>query len=46
MRAQAKQLQSILTSQISMTEASMSFEACKMNRNGSNMLPLLSKLFI
>jgi len=38
MRAQAKQLQSILTSQISVTEALMSFKACKMNKNGSNML--------
>jgi hypothetical protein len=37
MRAWAKQLQNILTSQISITEASMSLEACKLNGNGSNM---------
>ena len=37
-RVQAKQLQSILTSQISVTEALMSLEACEMNGNGSNML--------
>jgi hypothetical protein len=33
--AQAKKVQSALTSQISMIEASMSLRACELNRNGS-----------
>jgi hypothetical protein len=37
MRAQAKQLQSALTCQISTTETSMSLRACELNGNGSNM---------
>ena len=37
MRARTKQLQSILTSRISVIKASMSLEACKLNENGSNM---------
>jgi hypothetical protein len=37
-RARVKQLQSALTSQISVIEILMSLEACKQNGNGSNML--------
>jgi hypothetical protein len=33
-RARVKQLQSVLTSQISTTEALMSLRACKLNGNG------------
>jgi hypothetical protein len=36
-RAQAKQLQSALTSKTSMTEASMSLRTCELNGNCSNM---------
>jgi hypothetical protein len=41
MRARAKQLQSVLTNQISATEASMSLRACKLNGNCSNMFVCL-----
>ena len=40
-RAWAKQLQSTLTSYISVTEASMSFRVCELNGNGSNMFVFL-----
>jgi len=41
-RARAKQLQSLLTSQISAIEVSMRLKACKLNENGSNMFVLFS----
>jgi len=42
MRARVKQLQSVLTSQISAIEVSMSLKAYKLNENGSNMFVLFS----
>ena len=41
-RVRAKQLQSLLTSQISAIEVSMRLKACKLNENGSNMFVLFS----
>jgi hypothetical protein len=41
MRARVKPLQSVLTSWISATEASMNLRACKLNGNGSNIFVCL-----